>query len=433
MAPFIQPKKWTSFPSAVWTSILTLFLALPTSAAQSDNLLEVTNGISYFALLNLLLEITVTGAGQESGITARTIFGPVDAAFQQIDEELLTYLITEDQWNLHLRNLLGCHMLNEELYSAEIKDGSYAENMVDELISFSRDPNGAGPITVNGIATIVESDILTTNGVIHAIDTLIGPRWLNMNIISVLGAAENSHFSTFLGLGDLVGGTITDMLSTFSQPYTVFAPTNEAFDSMSIDFVNNVDIQSLAEVLKLHLVPGIYTENDLLQMSELESLAGQKLTLSIDPAFRSLSVNGQPILETNILANNGVIHVINGGLLIADQEVLTPYADPHELEHCTLLKALEEFRGAEFGVQCNCDVSGSTVALSCSEVGIGICSPRYGQCDMVDQFCCTPMRRCVAGQCRDSSSPERVKLSGAHGGAAARTAGNSISREKAFP
>ena len=150
-----------------------------------------------------------------------------------------------------------------------------------------------------------------------------------------------------------------------------------------------------------------------MQRSELESLNGEKLTLALDSGLRSLTVNGHEIIETNILANNGVIHVVDG-LLSDNQEV-----DPLELENCLFLKAFEESRGNDYGVECSCNTVGGSAVLTCTESTTGTCSPRYGECNM-EQPCCTPMRRCVSGQCRDSSRPERVKLSGSQGGAAGR-------------
>ena len=61
-------------------------------------------------------------------------------------------------------------------------------------------------------------------------------------------------------------------------------------------------------------MPGIYTGTDLMNVTDLKSSTGQLLEVKVDSAQRTLRINGNLVIQSNILANNGILHVIDGFL-----------------------------------------------------------------------------------------------------------------------
>lgn len=96
---------------------------------------------------------------------------------------------------------------------------------------------------------------------------------------------------------------INDRLST-SGPYTVFAPTNQAFSNLS------AGQQSDSNVLLNHILTGMATERSLRVMSDIVCLSGR--TISIQHNGSGLTVENNRITSSNIKADNGVIHIIDG-------------------------------------------------------------------------------------------------------------------------
>lgn len=98
-------------------------------------------------------------------------------------------------------------------------------------------------------------------------------------------------------------------------PFTVFAPNDNAFEKLPKDTVNALlkDKPKLIDILKYHVVEGAYTLAEAFNMKKLKTLQGKELKLDIE----SCSVNDAKIIEGNITADNGIIHVIDTVLLPA--------------------------------------------------------------------------------------------------------------------
>ncbi len=126
-------------------------------------------------------------------------------------------------------------------------------------------------------------------------------------------AAIEDNLSTLVAAVDAAG--LAETLNG-EGPFTVFAPTDEAFASVEID-TNDTD--SLANILKYHVVSGEYTEADLMNMTEIETLEGGDL--SVEVVDSSMMVGAANVTATNIFCSNGVIHVIDAVLMPFDEEL----------------------------------------------------------------------------------------------------------------
>lgn len=110
---------------------------------------------------------------------------------------------------------------------------------------------------------------------------------------------QTSHFARAL-----VEANLSDKLKQ-SGPFTLFAPSNSAFDKLSSSQQTN------NELLLNHIFIGMATERSLKVMSEVTCLSGKTITVKTDNNDQ-LSVNTARIIKSNIRASNGVIHIIDG-------------------------------------------------------------------------------------------------------------------------
>ncbi|GAB4560882.1 MAG: hypothetical protein Kow0047_07820 [Anaerolineae bacterium] len=110
---------------------------------------------------------------------------------------------------------------------------------------------------------------------------------------------------------------LSDTLAT-GGPYTVFAPSNEAFDRLPPGLVGNLleDRPRLKEILLYHIVEGTLTAAELADLDSVETVIvrtvqGSSLTLRLSADRKGLMVNGANAVATDIPATNGVIHIID--------------------------------------------------------------------------------------------------------------------------
>lgn len=97
-------------------------------------------------------------------------------------------------------------------------------------------------------------------------------------------------------------------------PYTVFAPNDEAFAKLPKEKLDALlaDKEALGQVLTYHVVPGRIMAADVVKLDSAETVQGQSLNIEAGDTVR---VNGARVLKTDIIATNGIIHVIDTVLL----------------------------------------------------------------------------------------------------------------------
>ena len=161
------------------------------------------------------------------------------------------------------------------------------------------------------------------------------------NIIET-ARAEHAYNKYIKGLESVAG-----LVETLNGPgpFTIFVPTDAAFDRLSDDQQADLfaDPGKLAKVLKYHIVPGYYTADDLLDRLFLKTLEGQRLRVWSDisevplgeediatggdalsyissdtvttSVRESIKINGGHMLQANVIADNGIMHVIDKVLI----------------------------------------------------------------------------------------------------------------------
>lgn len=132
---------------------------------------------------------------------------------------------------------------------------------------------------------------------------------VNMNIVET---ADNAGVFSVL----LTAATEAGLAETLSSdgPFTVFAPTDDAFAKLPEGTIDSLlaDVDTLKNILLYHVVSGKVMAEDVVNLSEATTLNGQKVMID---TMDGVKVNEATVTATDIMAENGVIHVIDTVLL----------------------------------------------------------------------------------------------------------------------
>lgn len=249
-----------------------------------------------------------------------TVFAPTDAAFALLGEDNIAALLEDVET---LTALLTQHVVGTEISAVD----AYAANGTSvETLS-----GAAIPVTIsNGVlrvggAEVITKDIYTTNGIIHVIDAVIvGDVQLPAppeSIVDIAVGAENEF--TYL-VAALEAAGLVDALADLNATYTVFAPTDTAFEALLEELGISAeellaDTELLTEVLLYHVIADTTILADAAisvansDDSVVEMLNGDSAALSYNND--TLYINLSTVVSSNVMAANGVIHVINKVLL----------------------------------------------------------------------------------------------------------------------
>lgn len=245
-----------------------------------------------------------------------TVFAPTDAAFALIGQETIDTLLANTEV---LTTILLQHVIADMEVNAV---NAYALNgaMVD-TVSTNKIPlvinEDTDKLTFGG-ANIIIKDIYTTNGIIHVIDAVIvadvtipAPA---MSLIDV--ASGNGSFTTLVSALQATGLDTT--LANLDKDYTVFAPTDAAFAKLPAGTIEGLSNDELTAVLLYHVLPGQVLADGAITLAQSDdnmasTANGSKVSLSFVDS--TLFVNGAKVSSADVLADNGVIHVIDNVIL----------------------------------------------------------------------------------------------------------------------
>uniref|UniRef100_A0A3B5M285 Periostin, osteoblast specific factor a n=1 Tax=Xiphophorus couchianus TaxID=32473 RepID=A0A3B5M285_9TELE len=232
-----------------------------------------------------------------------TVFAPSNEAW----DELNPVTALEDNVNIELFNALHYHMVNHRLMTKDMKNGMTVTSMYnDQGILINHYPNGV--VTVN-CARIIHGNQMATNGVVHVIDRVISS--VTGTIKDYLESEE--QLSSFNNAAFIAG--IMDKLDQPDQ-FTLFAPTNEAFDKLTPGFMESIfeNEPVIKALVTYHMLNSVQCAEAIMAGSVYETEEGSTIEIGCDGD--SLTVNGiKMVLKKDIVASNGVIHLIDEVLI----------------------------------------------------------------------------------------------------------------------
>ena len=274
---------------------------------------------------SILVEAVVAAglADTLSGDGPFTVFAPTDAAFADLLGELgvsKDALLADTEL---LTKVLTYHVVSGQVLKANVPVGQPVASVQGE--SFTVDSSLAITDARGRMANIVATDILNTNGVIHVIDRVIlpaaemveptPPATPSNTIVDI--ALSNPDFSILVEA--VVAADLVDVLSS-DGPFTVFAPTNAAFAELlselhltKEELLGNT--QLLTDVLLYHVLGAKVLAADVPVGTHITTVQGGNIDITSDFAINDNLKRQAQIVATDIEADNGVIHVIDGVLL----------------------------------------------------------------------------------------------------------------------
>jgi uncharacterized surface protein with fasciclin (FAS1) repeats len=270
-----------------------------------------------FTTLVAALEATGLDETLDDLTTSYTVFAPTDDAFALLGEETINNLLADTDT---LSSILTYHVIagRVDAQTAIGLAGSTVETVNGQNIALSL--NGEN-LLVN-TSTVTMTDIVTDNGIIHVIDAVLTPKTVpetapTNNIIET--AQQAGNFSTLLAALD--AASLTSALADESSEFTVFAPTDAAFEAIGSNFLNTLlaNPTVLADILKQHVLVGSVDSVTAMSLNgqSAETLLGNTLPVAINAETNMLSFGGANIVVKDIMTTNGVIHVIDS-VIISD-------------------------------------------------------------------------------------------------------------------
>ncbi len=234
-----------------------------------------------------------------------TVFAPTDDAFAKLPEGTVESLLETIP---ELRNILLYHVVSGNVLAADVVSLESAETLLGQNISISV----MGNVVKINDAQVIITDIQGSNGTIHVIDTVLLPEAEEESKTIVDIAVEDGRFTTLVAA--LQAADLDTVLSE-DGPFTVFAPTDDAFAKLPEGTVESLleTIPELRNILLYHVVSGNVLAADVVSLESAETLLGQNISISVTGDV--VKINDSQVIITDIQGTNGTIHVIDTVLL----------------------------------------------------------------------------------------------------------------------
>lgn len=268
------------------------------------------------ARFSILVE-AVTAADLGAALSAPgplTVFAPTNDAFAALLAELG---VSKSQLLANkplLTAVLQYHVLGAQARRADIVPGKPITPLAGGI--FKIDANGTALTITDGrnrTSNITATDLIASNGVIHVIDKVILPA--DKTIVQTAQALP--QFSLLVEAVGAAGLTVT---LDGAGPFTVFAPTNDAFAALLAELGTTKDAlfantALLTSVLTYHVLPARVLKADVPVGAPVTTVQGATFTVGANLAITDANARTSNIVATDVLASNGVIHVIDKVIL----------------------------------------------------------------------------------------------------------------------
>lgn len=293
-------------------------------AVSTSNLVETAVSAGDFNTLTAALQQTGLDTVLADPNATFTVFAPTDDAFAALGSDTITALLADPD---RLRNILLYHVVSGAVDSSTAIGlaGTEVEAVNGELLALSLNE---GSLFINA-SEVTATDIGASNGVIHVIDSVLIPPQPDTDIPDPI--TDNSSQSpqnivdTAIATGSfdtLVAALQTTGLDTVladeTNHYTVFAPTDAAFAALGSDTIDALlaDPDTLKDILLYHVIADTSVDATTavgLAGTKVTAANGEEFALSLNDG--SLYVNLSLVTATDVVASNGIIHVIDTVLL----------------------------------------------------------------------------------------------------------------------
>jgi uncharacterized surface protein with fasciclin (FAS1) repeats len=263
--------------------------------APDSTIIDVVRNSPVHTILENLLDEAEFSDPLE-GYGPFTLFAPTDAAIQALPAEVIQAL-SEDIGLLE--DVLAYHLVQGTALSTDLSNGLTVPTLLGKNVTVTINNDG---VFIND-AKVILADIRTDNGVVHVLDAVLLPK---TTVVDILG--ERDELSTARLLVNLSG---LEAALNGDGPFTVFAPDDNAFDTAPLSLLEYATSSqaNLQNVLLFHTVPGRALSTDLSNGQSLVTANGKTLLVTINN--NGVFINNAQVIEADLVAENGVVHIID--------------------------------------------------------------------------------------------------------------------------
>ena len=281
-------------------------MTMPIAMADSseDIPTNATNTGVHDTLVDALVQADLVSTLQGDG--PFTVFAPTDQAFADAGINLSTF--DTDEEIAVLTDILLYHVYTAgAVYAADVTDGLTVAMANGDDASFTVTD---GTVMI-GDATVTTADVMASNGVIHVIDKVLMPP-ADLVDIAAVAMSTGMHDSLVAAL------VKADLVSTVQGdgPFTVFAPTDQAFTNAGIDldsFTTDEEIAALTNILLYHVYSGAVNAADVTDGLAVQMVNGDYAQFTVTEG--TVMIEDATVTAADVMASNGVIHVIDKVLM----------------------------------------------------------------------------------------------------------------------
>jgi uncharacterized surface protein with fasciclin (FAS1) repeats len=237
-----------------------------------------------------------------------TVFAPTDQAFADAGIDLTTF--DTDEENATLVDILTYHVVSGKVMSTDLTDGMEAAALNQDTLTFSV---SSSEVKVND-AVVTLADVESSNGVIHVIDKVLMPP-ADPVYVDIPATAQSTGVHTAL----VAALSQANLVATLQGegPFTVFAPTDQAFTDAGIDlstFDTPEENATLADILLYHVYAGAVPASAVTDGLAVTMANGDKASFTVG-TDGSVSVGDATVTGADVQTSNGIIHVIDKVLM----------------------------------------------------------------------------------------------------------------------
>ncbi len=281
-----------------------IFLFSNVAAAQQKSIVETAVGAGNFN--TLLTAAKAAGLVDAlSGGQQLTVFAPTDEAFQKVDPMALESLLKPENRD-QLKAILTYHVVPGRVKAAD----AYGLNSANSLQGQRLNLNLRNDVPSINNSKLLATDIECSNGIIHVIDDVLMPASKNIPQTAI----DAGIFNTLVAAADAAG--LVGVLGG-QGPFTVFAPSDEAFAKLPAGTVESLldpaNKQKLVNILKYHVVAGRVYDDQAVKAGTAATLLGKSVQIGFSPD--GLKINDATVVGKNVEASNGVVHIVDSVLL----------------------------------------------------------------------------------------------------------------------
>ena len=283
----------------------------PTEAPMAKDIVDTAVADGRFTTLVAAIQ----AAGLVDALKAEgpfTVFAPTDDAFAALPAGTLESLLLPEN-KQQLTDILLYHVVSGKVMAADVAGlDQPPPPCLARIIAVKVD---MGNVYINESKVII-TDIETSNGVIHVIDAVLLPpaeEAASNTIVDI--AVADGRFTTLVAAVQAA-----DLVETLSGdgPFTVFAPTDDAFALLPAGTLESLLLpenkQQLTDILLYHVVSGKVMAADVVGLTSAPTVLGKDITITVKDGNVYLNDTVMVII-TDIETSNGVIHVIDAVLL----------------------------------------------------------------------------------------------------------------------